>query len=65
MSYNHRPKGPNGTWTTGQRVPTTGFYQDQHGTVTHHEAGRTFPPCLDRKGESAHRFLTRPAAATA
>lgn len=61
----HRPKGPNGTWKTGQRVPTSGDWSDQYGVVTTHTAGGTFPPCLDREGECAFRFLVREAAATA
>lgn len=65
MNPTHRPKGPHGTWKTGQRVPSTGFYRDQYGTVTHHDAGTTFPPCLGRKGECAFRRPVRPAAATA
>jgi hypothetical protein len=49
------------TWKTGQRVPITGNYRDQYGTVSTHEAHRTFPPCIGRKGECAHRTLIRPA----
>lgn len=63
MNANHRPKGPNDTWVTGQRVPVTGDWADQYGIVTHHEVGRTFPPCLDRKGEAACRFLVRETVA--
>lgn len=51
-------------WKTGQRVPTEGFWIDQHRTVTYHEAHRTFPPCVGRKGEVAYRTLLH-AAATA
>lgn len=51
----HRPKGPNETWKTGQRVPSTGRYVDQYGVVTWHDAGATFPPCIDRKGTAAYR----------
>lgn len=64
MSALHRPKGPGDTWKTGQRVPVSGYYADQYGTVTHHETGGTFPPCLFLKGECAFRRLTG-AAATA
>ena len=45
---------------TGMRVPVTGYYRDQHGVTSHHEAHRTFPPCIDRKGECAHRTLIVP-----
>lgn len=51
-------------WKTGQRVPVTGFWVDQHGVITHHEEHRTFPPCIGRKGEAAFRTLMY-AAATA
>lgn len=61
----HMPKGPNGSWKSGQRVPTRGNWHDQYGVVTHHEAGATFPPCIDRKGECAYRYLVDQAAATA
>lgn len=54
--YKHEPLGPNGTWKTGQRVPSTGLYVDQHNVVTTHEAGATFPPCIGRKGEAAYRL---------
>lgn len=42
-------------WKTGQRVPFSGRWVDQHGVVTRHEAHRTFPECLGRKGECAWR----------
>lgn len=51
----HAPKGPNGEWTTGQRVPVSGLWADQYGVITHHAAHATFPPCIDRKGECAYR----------
>lgn len=57
----HEPLGPNGTWKTGQRVPWTGHWVDQHGIVTHHDRGTTFPPCIDRKGEAAYRLLVKTA----
>lgn len=61
----HQPKGPNGTWKTGQRCPGSGFWVDQHGQVNHFDEGVTFPPCVSRKGgECAFRRLVR-AAATA
>ncbi|MBP1326396.1 hypothetical protein JOF28_001628 [Leucobacter exalbidus] len=53
----HTPKGPNGEWKTGQRVPVSGQWVDQYGVVTHHTAHGTFPPCIDRKGETAYREL--------
>lgn len=49
---------------TGMRVPTTGDYVDQYGVVSFHEAHRTFPPCIARKGECAYRRLITPAQAT-
>ncbi|WP_440712952.1 hypothetical protein [Gordonia sp. FQ] len=52
MSY---PLGPGGRWKTGQRVPATGNYVDQFGTVSWHEEHRTFPPAIDRKGSVAYR----------
>ena len=62
----HVPLGPNGAWKTGQRVPDTGFWHDQYGEVAHFDAGVTFPPCIDRKGECAYRYLVeQDAAATA
>ena len=61
----HQPKGPDGAWKTGQRVPFDGFWHDQYGEVAHFFAGRTFPPCIDRKGECAYRYLVDDAAATA
>ncbi|MFF2351337.1 hypothetical protein ACFVVL_16325 [Kitasatospora sp. NPDC058115] len=42
----------------------TGTYVDQYGIPSLHQAGATFPPCIDRKGECAYRTLYR-AAATA
>ena len=44
---------------TGQRVPVRGDYVDQHGVTTSHDAHRTFPPCVGRKGECAYRSLVR------
>ena len=44
-------------WKTGMRVPVDGVYEDQYGTRTFHAAHRTFPPCVDRKGEAAYRGL--------
>lgn len=58
MMNHHLPKGPDGAWKTGQRVPFSGYWADQHGDVTRFIAGRTFPPCIDRKGECAFRHLT-------
>lgn len=56
---------PSGHFKTGQRVPETGHYVDQYGVPSHHEAHRTFPPCIGRKGECAIRTKVNPAAATA
>lgn len=47
-------------YKTGMRVPITGLYRDQYGYVSHHEAHRTFPPCIDRSNECAYRELIRP-----
>lgn len=60
---NHRAKGPGGTWKTGQRVPRNSQYVDQHGVISTHYEGDTFPPCVGfgRKGECAYR---RPFAST-
>jgi len=63
MIGRHRPKGPNETWKTGQRVPTTDIYVDQYGVASHHEEGRSFPPCIGRKGECAFRKPYRAVAA--
>ena len=30
MKNTHVPKGPRGTWKTGQRVPVTGDWADQY-----------------------------------
>lgn len=59
---NVAPKGRDGTWKTGQRVPVDGFYVDQYGTTTYHEKGATFPPCIGRKGECAYRRRLQVAA---
>ncbi|WP_438354112.1 hypothetical protein [Microbacterium sp. CJ88] len=61
----HTPKGPNESWKTGQRVPFSGTWADQYAVVTHHEIGATFPPCIDRPGECAYRYLVEQSAATA
>lgn len=52
-----RPKGPNGTYTTSQRVPWTGTYVDQYGGLSYHKKGGTFPPCPGRQGGPAYRAL--------
>jgi len=44
-------------WKTGQRVPVRGWYRDQYGYLSFHEAHHTFPPCIGRKGECAYRWL--------
>jgi hypothetical protein len=68
MSNKHRPKGPNSTWKTGQRVPATGRWVDQNGTPTWHQKGDTFPPTAGSGwctgGEVAFRRLAE-AAGTA
>lgn len=55
----HLPLGPNGTWKTGQRVPTSGIYVDQYGLVSEHDEHDIFLFCVGfgRKGEVAFRFL--------
>ena len=45
------------TYKTGMRVPVTGNYRDQYGVTSRHDAHHTFPPCIGRKGECAHRTL--------
>jgi len=57
MHSRHRPLGRKGTWKTGQRVPLTGTWKDQYGSITYFEKGATFPPCIDRKGVCAFREL--------
>lgn len=52
--YKGFPVGPD-TYKTGNRVPRSGLYVDQYGVMTEHEAHRTFPPCVGRKGECAFR----------
>lgn len=64
LPMKRQPKGPNGSWKSGQRVPFTGDYTDQYNFVSHHDAGATFPPCIGRKGECAYRRQVT-AAATA
>lgn len=44
------PKGPNGLWKQGQRVPTEGRWVDQFGRVIDLAAHFTFPP-IGLKGE--------------
>ena len=53
----HTPKGPDGAWKTGQRVPVAGIWIDQYGATSYHSVSSTFPPCIDRKGECAFREL--------
>lgn len=50
---------------TGRRVPRSGEYVDQFGSVSRHRAGTPFPPCHGRlrKRECAYRTLIRPTAA--
>ena len=50
----------NRVFKTGERVPVTHYYVDQHGAVSFHEEHRTFPPCIGRKGECAFRRLYNP-----
>lgn len=59
------PMGFGGRWKTGQRVPSTGSYVDQHGVVSFHEAHATFPPCIGRKGACAWRLPFRATRQTA
>lgn len=42
-------------YKTGMRVPADDYYVDQYGVISRHEAHRTFPPCIGRKGECAFR----------
>lgn len=55
-----RPLGPLGTWKTGQRVPATGYWQDQYGSVSYFSASSTFPPAIGRKGQCAFRRSASP-----
>ena len=59
MARRHYPLGPGGTWKSGQRVPVTGRYIDQHGTISEHEQHDTFPPCVAKRGEVAFRRLVK------
>lgn len=62
----HTPKGPNGTWKTGQRVPVDGRWADQYGQVNFFEEKTTFPPCIQPKGgEVAYRTLVKAVSKTA
>jgi hypothetical protein len=61
----NRPLGPNGTWKTGQRCPSTGNWRDQYGQVIAIERHDTFPPCVGRKGECAYRSRVREASTAA
>lgn len=65
MRKKHYPLGPGRSWKTGQRVPTTGTYVDQHGVPSHHDEHDTFPPCVGRKGEVAYRWLVKAAGRVA
>jgi hypothetical protein len=38
------PKGPGGSWKTGQRVPYTGWWRNNFGQQCHFAQGATFPP---------------------
>jgi hypothetical protein len=49
---NHRPLGPGGSWKTGQRVPFTSSWVDQHGVMSLHYAGDTFPATVGFGGVS-------------
>lgn len=56
MGRSDRPLGPEGTWKTGQRVPSSGLWTDQYGQVNRFEVHSTFPPVVARKGgECAYR----------
>jgi hypothetical protein len=59
------PLGPGGTWKTGQRVPESGFWVDQHRFICWFDEHTTFPPCVGRKGECAYRKRYKPSAETA
>ncbi|WP_156750544.1 hypothetical protein [Mycobacterium sp. 852013-50091_SCH5140682] len=58
-SNRNQPLGPGGTYKTGQRVPATGLWMDQHGQTSHFEEHRTFPTCIGRKRECAYRSRVR------
>ncbi len=62
----HRPKGPNGTWKTGQRCPQRGWWVDERLNVCFFEERSTFPPSPGRNGgQSTYWTLTRIAEITA
>jgi len=54
--------GPDGSYETGDTVPHTGWWRDQHGVVTRHRRGMEFPPCIGREDEHAVRRLIKVAA---
>lgn len=61
-----RPLGPNDTWKTGQRVPSSGNWVDQYGQVNRFEMHSTFPPVVARKGgECAYRRFVQAVQETA
>jgi hypothetical protein len=64
MTTHHRPLGPNASWKTGQRVPITGHWVDQHGQVNLFEERSTFPPVVSSKGgDVAYRTLVKAVSA--
>lgn len=54
----HQPKGPNGSWITGQRVPEDGWYIDQYGVIVRFEKKSTFPPRVGRKTSGGVAYWT-------
>jgi len=56
MTRKHSPLGPNDSWKTGQRVPSTGNYRNQYGQVVRFDIGTTFPPCVGRDYGGAVAF---------
>lgn len=62
----HSPKGPGGTWKTGQRCPEDAWWRNQFGQVIFLERKSTFPPRVGRnQGGDIAFWELYPAAATA
>lgn len=64
----HQPKGPGGSWKTGQRCPATGWWRNQFGQIIHLERLATFPPRVGRTnagGNPVAYWMEYRAAATA
>ncbi len=63
MRRKHSPLGPDGSWKTGQRVPSNGYYRNQFGQIVHFDAGTTFPPRVGHQSGGKVAFWTYYVAA--